>query len=213
MKQDKTRFNHNIARYKVKYSKYYNEIFRDDLFNFTRRIPFNRLRHYNQEVKSIQYFNLTPNYDFLDVIPEKRKREFIVTLFWIVLMDQVCYTYFKMAYPTFQENTKYPKFIGNCTAISLAFSDCGHNQHPSKILFAVNDYMDKGNRFASEKQRFEAHLSDTKRDKIDFSNAFEMLKPIMKEEIKNYFQNNQPDIDWIEFWKKCCAEIPECDVF
>jgi len=86
-------------------------------------------------------------------------------------------------------------------------SECGHHQHPRKILQAINDTDDKGNRFDFEREIFEKDESNQTRQFIDYFSLLEQAKQVMKEEIKDYFENHQPEIIWTEFWSKCEQEL------
>jgi hypothetical protein len=150
---------------------------------------------------------LTPQYKYLDIVPHDRQGLFAVALFWTVLVDQTFYSNYRQSYQTFQGKTLYPKFIGNCTAPSLMSSQCGHHQHPKKILQAVNDTLDKGNLPAFDREIFVKDESKHTRPKIDYQKYLVEAKQIMKEEIKSYFEKYQPEIDWVSFWDKCEKEL------
>lgn len=180
----------------IDYYKYYTRFFQKDLVNFMERVPYNPHRKFNEEIYNIQYFLLTSNYCFLDTVPKDRRSHFIVALFWVVLIDQVCYTHYHSVYPAFQNNTKYPKFIGNCPGT------CQYNLHPRKIFNAVNYYSinTRGGIYNGFKLK-------QKRDRVHYYTTLEQSKPIMMQEIKKYFQNNQPEVGWKEFWERCQFEI------
>lgn len=186
---------------------YYKEYFRQDMSAFVRQIPIKGNKHYDMQNFNIQYFFLTPNYQYLDIVPANRQGYFAVALFWTILIDQVCYSKFQFAYDNFLSKTMYPKFIGNCTAPSLMSSECGHNQHPSKVLLAINDYFDKGNSFDFDREIFKKDEVGAKREKIYFDEIFEKSKSVVMEEIKDYFEKHQPEINWEEFWRECVVEI------
>jgi hypothetical protein len=80
-------------------------------------------------------------------------------------------------------------------------SECGHHQHPRKILQAINDIEDKGNRFDFEREIFKKDETTQTRPSIDYFSLLEQANQIMKEEIKDYFENHQPEISWTEFWR------------
>lgn len=189
------------------FKTYYKQQFQKDLLIFVGQIPVEGNKHYDRQEFNIQYFFLTPGYKYLDIIPEDRQGLFTVALFWTVLVDQVFYSYFGSSYQTFQRKAKYPKFIGNCTAPSLMSSECGHHQHPEKILQAVNDTLNKGNRFDFDREIFKKDESSSPRKRIEYHSILEQSKEIMKDEIREYFENHQPKINWKEFWDKCEKEI------
>lgn len=189
------------------FETYYKQYFQRDLLNFVGQIPIDGNKHYDKNEFSIQYFFLTPQYKYLDVIPQDRQGIFAVSLFWTVLVDQTFYSNYRQSYQTFQRKTLYPKFIGNCTAPSLMSSECGHHQHPRKILQATNDTADKGNRFDFEREIFKKDVSNQPRQFIDYLTILDQSKLVMRDEIKDYFENHQPEISWTEFWSKCVREL------
>ena len=189
------------------FKTYYKQYFQPDLQNFVGQIPVEGNKHYDRTEFNIQYFFLTPQYKYLDIISHDRQGLFIVALYWTILVDQTFYSHFRHSYQTFQRKTLYPKFIGNCTAHSLMSSECGHHQHPRKILQAINDIEDKGNRFDFEREIFKKDETTQTRPSIDYFSLLEQANQIMKEEIKDYFENHQPEISWTEFWTKCEREL------
>jgi hypothetical protein len=86
-------------------------------------------------------------------------------------------------------------------------SECGHHQHPRKIFQAINDTVDKGNRFDFERLIFKKDECETLRKQIDYYAFLEQARQVMKDEIKDYFENHQPEISWTEFWTKCEQEL------
>ncbi|MEM5808230.1 MAG: hypothetical protein QW818_03805 [Candidatus Aenigmatarchaeota archaeon] len=189
------------------FKTYYKKYFQRDLLNFIGEIPIDGNKHYDKNDFNIQYFFLTPQYKYLDIIPQSRQGLFAVALFWTVLVDQTFYTYFRKSYFVFRQKTLYPKFIGNCTAPSLMSSECGHHQHPRKILQAINDTADKGNRFDFERKIFKKDENNQPRPFIDYSPILAQSIQVIKDELKDYFENNQPEINWTDFWSKCEKEI------
>jgi hypothetical protein len=188
------------------FKTYYKQYFQRDLLSFVGQIPIVGNKHYDKNEFNIQYFFLTPQYKYLDIIPQDRQGLFTVALYWTVLIDQTFYSNFRHVYQTFQRKTLYPKFIGNCTAPSLMSSECGHHQHPRKILQAINDTEDKGNRFDFEREIFKKDESCEPRQFIEYLTILDQAKHVMKDEIKDYFENHQPEMSWADFWKKCEQE-------
>jgi hypothetical protein len=191
----------------IDFKTYYKQYFQRDLLNFVGQIPINGNKHYDKNEFNIQYFFLTPQYKYLDIVPQDRQGLFAVALFWTVLVDQTFYSNYRQSYQTFQRKTLYPKFIGNCTAPSLMSSECGHHQHPRKILQAINDTTDKGNRFDFEREIFKKDESKERRQFIDYLTFLDKSKQVMQDEIKDYFENHQPEISWADFWTKCEREL------
>ena len=182
------------------YATYYNKEFQNDLLNFIKQIPVFENKHYDKNVFNIQYFFLTPQYNYLDIIPEVRQGLFAVSLYWTILFDQIFYSYYRYSYQTFQGKTLYPKFIGNCTAPSITNSDCGRHQNPYKILIAINDSNDTGNKFDFDREIFKNGERNQQRKYIDYISILDQSKEVIKDQIKHYFENNQPEINWAEFW-------------
>ena len=194
----------------IDFEPYFLNKFQKDLKDFETQIPIEGVPHHAEKEFTIQYFNLTPYYSYLDVIPIERQPYFVVALFWVVLVDQVFYSKFRNNYEYFNQHTHYPKFIGNCTAPSLMSSECGHHIHPKRILEAVNDFQDKGNREGFFREIYQKNESKSKRQEIDSSECFEQSKAIMKDVIMDYFDNHKiPDMFFSkeEFWDNCIAEI------
>lgn len=189
------------------FKTYYRELFKLDLNKFIAAIPSEGNKHYDTQDFAIQYFTLTPRYRYLDSIPPDRQPYFAVALFWMVLVDQVFYSNHRKEYSAFQKKTLYPKFIGNCTAPSLMSSECGHHQNPHKILQAINDFKDRGNRFEIDREVFRKDESSAKREVINIGKMVEQTKEVMKEEIQSYFDKHESPINWIEFWTKCEKEL------
>ena len=191
----------------TKFENYYNNRFQKDLLNFIGKIPVENNKHYNRAEFNIQYFFLTPKYKYYDVIETNDRANFAISLFWTILVDQLMYSEYKYEYQTFQKKTMYPKFIGNCTAPSLFSSQCGKHLNPKKIFDAVNDYNDNGNIFEFDREIFKNDEANFERNRIEINLSFEQSKITIKNEIKNYFENYQPQINWEEFWNKCQNEI------
>jgi hypothetical protein len=192
----------------MEFEQYYKTLFREHLNKFFNQIPIEGKKHYNKTEFTIQYFVLTPQYNYLDFIPKEKQGFFAVALYWTVLIDQTFFTYYsRQSYLNFQEKTLYPKFIGNCTAPSLMSSECGHHLHPRKILNAINDTTDKGNRLDLKIEIFNKDKRDFKREYIDCFSIFEQTKKVIKEEVKDFFNTYQTQISWNDFWLKCELEL------
>lgn len=189
------------------YAAYYKNHFEQDLIDFARQIPVDGNPHYDRYEFYIQYFYLTPQYKYLNIIPKKRQGLFAVALYWTVLVDQTFYTYFKEFYRFFRKKGLHPKFIGNCTAPSKVSSECGHHQHPRKIFHAINDTFDKGNRDGFYREIFENDQSSELRSKIEYEPYLQEAIQIMKEDLKHYFINQQFGVSWTDFWSKCEQEL------
>lgn len=189
------------------FKTYYNKDFQLDLLSFVAQIPVDGNKHYDRNEFNIQYFFLTPSYKYLDIIPSEKQGTFSVALFWTILVDQTFYSNYRNYYQAFQRRTLYPKFIGNCTAPSLRSSQCGHHQHPRKIFQAINDTIDKGNSFDFDRLIYKKDECQVVRKQIDYYSFLEPAREVMKVEIKDYFENHQPEINWTDFWTKCEQEL------
>jgi hypothetical protein len=192
----------------MEFEQYYKTLFREHLNQFFSQIPVEGNKHYNKTEFTIQYFFLTPQYRYLDFIPKERQGLFAIALYWTVLIDQTFFSYYsRRSYLNFQQKTLYPKFIGNCTAPSLMSSECGHHLHPRKILLAINDTTDKGNRLDLKIEIFKKDERIHKRENIYCFSILEQSKQVIREEIKEYFNIHQPEISWNDFWLKCELEL------
>ena len=189
------------------FRKYYKEQFDSDLLKFMKQVPIVGNKHFTNKEHTIQYFYLTPGYNYLDIIPRDRQPLLVITLFWTVLIDQVFYTYFKSDYSIFQRKTLYPKFIGNCTAPSLISSQCGHNQHPKLILDAVNDYSDRGNLIEGDRRIFKNNEVQIPREPIEVNGLVSLTKDEIKLNTEVYLKNYHPNINQNHFWSLCEKEI------
>jgi len=169
------------------FKSYYNTKFREDLYRFFSTIPDESKYHEDRENKlifSIQFERLKPTYNHLNFLEKEEKEYFGVALFFTVLIDMVCFTYFKNHYGKFQLLTRYPKLIGNC------LSWCRFHLHPRDIFQAMN---------RERPRKFETLIF-----KLKFLEAAE----IMKIETADFFTEYLNDIDSEEFWLKCSEEFP-----
>jgi hypothetical protein len=182
----------------MEYIKYYREKYFNDLQRFRQQIPFEGNKHYHENIFKIQYFQLTPSYNYLDFI-EEELAEFAVSLFFNVLFDQAAYNT-GGSYSSFQKLTNYPKFIGNCTSVSEKFSLCGQNQHPISILKAINDMEDEGNLFEPDRLPYRNGERLTMRPIVHYSELFYKAAIFFKNETKTFFSKNEIEMSWERFW-------------
>ena len=180
------------------FKKYYREFFSNDLKAFRQQIPILGNKHYQKDVFKIQYFQLTPNYNYLDFLKNEQAK-FAISLFYSVLFDQVAYNISRQ-YNSFKNVTNYPKFIGNCTSSSETFSSCGQNQPPYSILMALNDFEDKGNIIECDKLPFKNGEKNTPRSIIYYSDIFYQAAIFLKQETKIIFEKNEFEMSWDNFW-------------
>ena len=85
-------------------------------------------------------------------------------------------------------------------------SECGHHQNPRKILIAINDTLDKGNSYGFDREIFEKGESNQPRFRIEYEKYLIPAQLVIKEEIRDYFTNHHPEINWTDFWTKCELE-------
>jgi len=172
------------------FEKYYKERFRTDIQKFFMTIPDESRFHEDRENKqlfSIQYERLTNRHNHLNFLTTKQdKMNFGVALFFTILVDEVFYTYYKESYETFQQMTRYPKFIGNCMTM------CRCHLHPKDVFSAIMN-------------RYRSCLSN---DHLTFYDTFFEAIPIMEKETKDFFCNYMPTINGKEFWNRCVSEFP-----
>ncbi len=184
----------------MEYVKYYREKYSNDLESFRQQIPIEGNKHYHEDLFKIQYFQLTPSYNYLDFTEEVA--EFAVSLFFSILMDQVAFNQQLSGgdYNKFRNLTNYPKFIGNCTSTSEKFSQCGGNQHPISILKAINDFEDEGNSLELDRLPYRNDEKNPKRPIIQYSEIFYKASIFFKIETKVFFEKNKIDMSWTNFW-------------
>ena len=169
------------------FKTYYSSKFWQDIIQFFSSIPDDSRFHEDKvkkQIFSIQHERLTPSKNHLDFLDKEGKEYFGVALFFKVLTDMVCFTYYKNYYEKFQILTRYPKLIGNC------LSWCRYHLHPIDIFYAMNQ-----GRKPSEPQLLFI-------DK--FSNAIDT----MKEETIGFLNEHLSEINGEIFWEKCKKEFP-----
>lgn len=110
---------------------------------------------------------------------------FVTAPFFTVLVDQVCYTYYREYYSQFQSLTRYPKFRGDCTG------GCSHHIHP-KYVFKV---------IASPPGPYSS-WSGT-------ANFLEESIDVMHSEVTDFFGVHLKVSDGLNFWSRCVDEIRE----
>jgi hypothetical protein len=170
------------------YASYYMSKFRGDFFEFFSGIPDKSKFHediLNKETFSIQYERLTRDFGHVEFLDRTEKEYFAIALFFTVLTDMVCFSYYKNYYEKFRKLTSYPKFIGNCPG------GCHYHYHPSDIFAAIN----KGFEISSK-------------DRLDFYKKFNEAVSTMENEIVGFFHEYLNEIDGQLFWQKCKNEFP-----
>jgi hypothetical protein len=137
-----------------------------------------------KQIFSIQHERLTPSKNHLDFLDKDEKEYFGVALFFTVLTDMVCYTYYRDNYEKFQSLTRYPKLIGNC------LSWCRYHLHPRDMFYAMNQ-----GRKPSEPQ-------------LLFIDKFSDAIDTMKKETVGFFKEHLSEINGEIFWENCQREFP-----
>jgi hypothetical protein len=171
----------------IDFKTYYSSKFRQDINQFFSTIPDDSRFHEDKDKKqifSIQYERLTTSKNHLDFLSKEEKEYFGVALFFTVLTDMVCYSYYKDNYEKFQSLTRYPKLIGNC------LSWCHYHIHPREIFHAMNQ----------ERNPSEAQLL--------FIDKFSDAIDTMKKEIVKFFKEHLSEINGEIFWENCEREFP-----
>jgi hypothetical protein len=166
----------------MRLSEYYNQNFRQDLMDVLANA---KSVHPHAEV-SLQPRTVSRENPTVARWPEERRLLFASALFLTVLVDQVCYTHFRDAYPTFRRLTQYPKWRGDCPGA------CGYHIHPEVIFRVVGQLPGPA---ADIEELALPLLPDD-------------LFATMKNEIVDFVQNHLPGTDPEEFWGRCDAEIP-----
>ena len=169
------------------FKTYYNSKFRQDINQFFSTIPDYSRFHEDRgkkQIFSIQYERLNPSKKHLDFLDKDGREYFGVALFFSVLTDMVCYTYYKDNYEKFQSLTRYPKLIGNC------LSWCHYHLHPREIFYAMNQ----------ERNVTEPHL-------LFIEKFFDAIETMKKETI-DFFKEHLYEIDGETFWNRCKNEFP-----
>jgi hypothetical protein len=116
-----------------KFAAYYNEQFRKDIQKFFAKIPESSKHTFeDQKVFTVQYHTLTKDFNYLDFLDINQKAYFGTALFFTILVDQICFTYFRQHYNKFYALTLYPKFVGNSASTDRT------NFPPRDIFTAFN---------------------------------------------------------------------------
>lgn len=169
------------------FKTYYNNKFSEDLNRFFSVIPNESKFHddmHVQQIFSIQYERLTPQRNHLDFLNKEMKEYFGVALFFTVLIDMVCYSYFQNHYSKFQSLTRYPKFIGNC------LSWCRFHLYPNDIFRSMNQGQN-----STEPYLF-------------FHDKFIEAVVTMEKETISFFNQYLTEINGAAFWELCKTEFP-----
>jgi hypothetical protein len=169
------------------FEKYYSGQFRQDIQMFFSRIPESSKHTFaDKRIFTVQYQSLSKDLNYLSFLDPEMKGFFGTALFFTVLLDQICFTHYNDYYERFENLTRYPKFVGNSPSTDRT------NFPPRDIFSAFNFSRNKETMFNNEN--------------VEFWNAFNQAKPVMKNETVAFFKTHLSDIDGHEFWEKC--ELP-----
>jgi gamma-glutamylcyclotransferase (GGCT)/AIG2-like uncharacterized protein YtfP len=172
-------------KFRDSFIQYYLHQFKLDLSYFFSLIPDESKFHddiKNKSIYTIQSEQLTPKKGNLKFLSNENKDSFLIALYYSVLMDMVCYTFFKSHYEKFYRKTMYPKLIGNC------LSTCHYHLNPESIFHSVY-----GRNF-SEKNTI-------------LIRKFTLLTEYFKVENFRLLNEYFADINQEEFWSRCSSEI------
>ena len=165
-------------------AEYYNAQFRDDLPRVLDAVP--SLHDHGDDTVAIQPRTISRRNHVVRRWSVERRMLFASSLLLTVLADQVCYTHFRPLYARFRELTAYPKWRGDCPGA------CAYHIHPTVILRTIG---------APEGQA--ASL-----DEISLAALPADLFQTMRTEVTDFCERFLPEIDKVEFWRRCDVEIP-----
>ena len=163
------------------FKEYYGELFRADL---DAVVSSGSPSHSAEGEVTIQPRTLSTENPVICSWDRERIDLFSTALFFTVLVDQVCYTYFRYIYTGFQSLTCYPKFRGDCTG------GCRFHLHP-KFIFEV--------------------ITSSPGPAYEWSGTAKLLKEainVMHFEVIDFFKDHIRCVDGEEFWVRCANELP-----
>ena len=166
----------------MRFADYYRTEFRADLESVLRAAP--PQHHEHPDEATIQPYSLSSANSAVRHMPTERRVRFGAALFFTVLVDQVCYTYFQDVYPKFRSITRYPKLRGDCPGA------CNYHIHPATIFRALGRQA-----VPTNEDRFAYDLlpSDT--------------VVAMHREVTDFVHAHMPELGE-SFWTRCDREIP-----
>lgn len=153
--------------------KYYLTEFRDDLIRFFSN-------------QATPYFGHSWSYDCrgLENVARQKRAQFLLCLYFTVLVDQAMHEHFRDSYSRFESLTRYPKF---CHGLGQ------FQKNPRAILSTPNE---KG-------------LVDS----VALENYCQAAMDIFVDEVVSFFREHMPDISASEFFDKLIydrdVQIPE----
>lgn len=162
--------------------EYYGDTFRSDLNQVVQNCPS---PHAMKGDVIIQPKMLTLENHTINSWKPDRINLFATALFFTILADQVCYTYFRDFYSQFQALTHYPKFRGDCPG------GCYYHLHPTSIFKVIGSSPGPASMWSGKLKMLD--------DAIE----------TMRREVLNFFNTYVKSIDGDLFWEKCVAEFPK----
>src|SRR5881397_61460 len=171
-------------RFKVSFEAYYGETFRKDLGAVLDvRLP--RQHVFGDEV-TLQPRSLSVENPVVNAWDRQHRAVFEVALFLTVLVDQVCYTYYRAHHERFASLTQYPKWRGDCPG------GCSAHIHPRHILGVVGRTAGHGPQAPG----------------VDTLAVLASAKPVLEREVRSFCEQHMPELNADEFWARCSAEFP-----
>jgi len=165
-------------------AEYYRGAFRGDLEKVVRHAP-PKHEHERGEI-TIQPRTLSTENRVVRLWDPEWRGLFASALFLTVLVDQVCYSYFRAHYEAFRKLTRYPKFRGDCPG------GCGHHIDPAGVFSALG----------------KAPGSWPRDNGLDCKLLPPDLFETIRAEVHSFFPRHLDGIDPNEFWEKCDASVP-----
>ena len=166
------------------YYDYYGDPFREDLHAVLGALPSLHTTHTNDLNIFVQPRTLSNESPIIRNWNQYHVDLFATALFYSVLIDQVCHSYFRNVHPRFERLTRYPKLTGDCPGA------CFWHLHPSTILNCIGATP---GRLCSRSRK--AKLVDGSRE-------------VMRNEVLDFFDKHLREVDGDAFWALASDEIP-----
>lgn len=166
------------------FQDYYCSKFQADFAKFAEHMPVEHKHHGDENVVTVQPWTLSRESNYIDTMNSDDVLNFALSLFFVVLVDEVMYTYYPKHYDGFQKATMFPKYIGNC------FSACHVHMHPKSLFHDIRQHG-----------RWKTH---------DWIIQLREAISSMKEECDYLIDSHAPEINKAEFWSRCLNEFPSC---
>lgn len=167
----------------MQFERYYGTLFRHDLQSVVGGL---QSLHRDARVVAIQPRTLSTLNPVIRDWDRDQQLHFASGLYLTILVDEVCWTYFRHHYDAFRRLTLYPKFIGDCPG------GCTTHLEPY-VVFKV---MGKRPGAGPAECEFDANLSFPER-----------FVEGMEKEITDFCNEQMPELLELGFWRRCEAEI------